>query len=234
MYTIVDYQTSIRKASQSPEFDAKPGLIAGERSDCELVSVGRHSFRRGRCRSRTISSLEFSPFIVSGNICRVHCDCWVLVLHSPGPAPGAIPRCLAPRCLAVMRPEAYLWRSARTRLAGRLVCCRRGTHGLPRCAEGKHPVLSSIGAIGAPPGGVFCGQRGRQSHIAAYRGLPSDDRRLPKWIGRCGALLPLFRLVGVRCVAALWRGKSLLRHRSDRPRLKHNSVKVALHLATPK
>ena len=25
-------------------------------------------------------------------------------------------------CLAVMRPEAYLWRSARARLAGRLVC----------------------------------------------------------------------------------------------------------------
>ena len=37
--------------------------------------------------------------------------------------------------------------------------------------------------------------------------------------GRCGALLPLFRHVGVRCVAALRRGKCLLRHRSDRPKL---------------
>ena len=38
-----------------------------------------------------------------------------------------------------MRAKAYLWRSARTRLAGRLVCCRRGTQGLPRCAEGIAP-----------------------------------------------------------------------------------------------
>jgi hypothetical protein len=37
--------------------------------------------------------------------------------------------------------------------------------------------------------------------------------------GRCGALLPLFRHVGVRCIAALRRGKCLLRHRSDRPKL---------------
>src|SRR5215471_11460544 len=36
--------------------------------------------------------------------------------------------------------------------------------------------------------------------------------------GRCGALLPLFRLVGVRCVAALWRVESLPRHRGDRPK----------------
>jgi hypothetical protein len=33
--------------------------------------------------------------------------------------------------------------------------------------------------------------------------------------GRCGALLPLFRLVGARCIAALRRVASLLRHRSD-------------------
>jgi hypothetical protein len=37
--------------------------------------------------------------------------------------------------------------------------------------------------------------------------------------GRCGALLPLFRHVGVRCIAALRRVKCLLRHRSDRPKL---------------
>jgi hypothetical protein len=39
-----------------------------------------------------------------------------------------------------------------------------------------------------------------------------------KWSGD-GALLPLFRLVGALCVAALWRVKSLLRHCSDRPKL---------------
>src|SRR5881275_1945268 len=38
-------------------------------------------------------------------------------------------------------------------------------------------------------------------------------------IGRCGALLPLFRLVGVLCIAALWRVESLPRHRGDRPKL---------------
>ena len=37
--------------------------------------------------------------------------------------------------------------------------------------------------------------------------------------GRCGTLLPLFRLVGVHCIAALWRVKSLPRHRRDRPKL---------------
>jgi len=42
---------------------------------------------------------------------------------------------------------------------------------------------------------------------------PSPERGF----GRCGALLPLFRLVGVPCIAALWRVKSLPRHRSDRP-----------------
>src|SRR5262249_56498198 len=40
-----------------------------------------------------------------------------------------------------------------------------------------------------------------------------------KWFGRYGALLPLFWLVGALCIAALWRVKSLLRHRSDRPKL---------------
>src|SRR5262249_2005462 len=41
----------------------------------------------------------------------------------------------------------------------------------------------------------------------------------PKLIGRYGALLPLFRLVGALCIAALWRVKSLPRHRGDRPKL---------------
>ena len=44
-------------------------------------------------------------------------------------------------------------------------------------------------------------------------------KALPKKIGRCGALLPLFRLVGVLCIAALRRVKSLPRHRGDRPKL---------------
>jgi hypothetical protein len=33
-----------------------------------------------------------------------------------------------------------------------------------------------------------------------------------------GALLPLFRLVGARCIAALWRVKSPPLHRGDRPK----------------
>src|SRR5690349_5675356 len=40
-----------------------------------------------------------------------------------------------------------------------------------------------------------------------------------KLIGRYGALLPLFRLVGVPCIAAFQRVKSLLCHHSDRPKL---------------
>jgi hypothetical protein len=67
---------------------------------------------------------------------------------------------------------------------------------------------------------------------AHHRSVEID--RGPEWIGRYGALLPLFRLVGVRCIAALWRVKSLLRHRSDRPKLEPQSVKVALTLATAK
>jgi hypothetical protein len=70
----------------------------------------------------------------------------------------------------------------------------------------------------------------KRSRDARHRSVESG----PEWIGRYGALLPLFRLVGVRCIAALWRVKSLLRHRSDRPKLKHQSVTVALTLATAK
>src|SRR5262249_30485474 len=40
-----------------------------------------------------------------------------------------------------------------------------------------------------------------------------------KLIGQYGALLPLFRLVGVPCIAAFRRVKSLLCHHSDRPKL---------------
>jgi hypothetical protein len=40
-----------------------------------------------------------------------------------------------------------------------------------------------------------------------------------QYFDHTGALLPLFRLVGVPCIAALWRVKSLPRHRGDRPKL---------------
>jgi len=45
-------------------------------------------------------------------------------------------------------------------------------------------------------------------------------RLMHKRIGRYGALLPLFQLVGVPCIAAFWRVKSLLCHHSDRPKLR--------------
>jgi hypothetical protein len=38
-------------------------------------------------------------------------------------------------------------------------------------------------------------------------------------VGRYGALLPLFWLVGVHRIAALWRVVSLPRHRGDHPKL---------------
>src|SRR6266542_6296531 len=44
-----------------------------------------------------------------------------------------------------------------------------------------------------------------------------------KLIGRYRALLPLVRLVGVPCIATLWRVESLMRHRSDRPKLANRS-----------
>src|SRR5262249_30916223 len=49
-------------------------------------------------------------------------------------------------------------------------------------------------------------------------------RARSKLIGRYGALLPLFRLVGVPCIAAFGRVKSLLCHHSDRPKLANRSV----------
>jgi hypothetical protein len=39
-----------------------------------------------------------------------------------------------------------------------------------------------------------------------------------------GALLPLFRLVGIPCIAAFGRVKSLLCHHSDRPKLANRSA----------
>src|SRR5262249_59162892 len=50
-----------------------------------------------------------------------------------------------------------------------------------------------------------------------------------KWFGRYGALLPLFRPVGALCIAALWRVKSLLRRRSDRPKLTDRSFDLEIH-----
>ena len=56
--------------------------------------------------------------------------------------------------------------------------------------------------------------------------LPSSARRAVM-VGRYGALLPLLGLVGVRCIAAL-RVKSLLRHRSDRPKRRLTPDQMAL------
>src|SRR5262245_43394006 len=53
-------------------------------------------------------------------------------------------------------------------------------------------------------------------------GRAARNTRAPRrqeLVGRCGALLPLFRLVGVPCIAALRRVESLPRHRGDRPKL---------------
>src|SRR5262249_5663230 len=50
------------------------------------------------------------------------------------------------------------------------------------------------------------------------------SRAHSKLIGRYGALLPLFRLVGVPCIAAFGRVKSLLCHHSDRPKLANRSA----------
>jgi hypothetical protein len=36
-----------------------------------------------------------------------------------------------------------------------------------------------------------------------------------------------FRLAGVRCIAALWRAKNLLRHRSDRPKRRLTTDQMA-------
>ena len=63
-----------------------------------------------------------------------------------------------------------------TRLAGRLVCCRRGTQGLPRCAEEKHPVRSSVGAIGARSGERSCEQLAG-SLVAPRRATGCDGGR---------------------------------------------------------
>src|SRR5215831_10840085 len=72
--------------------------------------------------------------------------------------------------------------------------------------------------------GQASGARARRRSGLCMRPLPSDPRIFasgapPKLIGRYGALLPLFRLVGALCIAALWRVKSLPRHRGDRPKL---------------
>src|SRR5215469_15489001 len=55
-------------------------------------------------------------------------------------------------------------------------------------------------------------------------GCSIGPRAHSKLIGRYGALLPLFRLVGVPCIAAFRRVKSLLCHHSDRPKLANRSA----------
>src|SRR6266487_6920577 len=74
-----------------------------------------------------------------------------------------------------------------------------------RCARDTSPYLSAY---------TLRGDDGTES------GAARNARTAPcRTVGRCGTLLPLFRLVGVPCIAALWRVESLPRHRGDRPKL---------------
>src|SRR5205823_8541755 len=79
-------------------------------------------------------------------------------------------------------------------------------------ARAMSRIASSLCTCVSPPPASFdpAYHVADATQVAAYR---------VKMIGRCGALLPLFRLVGVLCIAALWRVESLPRHRGDRPKL---------------
>ena len=67
-----------------------------------------------------------------------------------------------------------------------------------------------------------CPEMSASARAAQGRGVQTDTH-MSKLIGRYRALLPLFRLVGVPCIATLWRVESLMRHRSDRPKLANRS-----------
>src|SRR6266540_4415237 len=60
------------------------------------------------------------------------------------------------------------------------------------------------------------------------RRLSSSIQRMApsKLVGR---YLPLFWLVGVPCIATLWRVESLMRHRSDRPKLADRSLDLEIN-----
>src|SRR5213083_1926336 len=74
-----------------------------------------------------------------------------------------------------------------------------------RCARDTSLILAPY---------TFRGDDGTES------GAARNARTAPcRTVGRCGALLPLFRLVGVPYIAALWRVESLTRHHGDRPKL---------------
>src|SRR4029450_6178875 len=66
--------------------------------------------------------------------------------------------------------------------------------------------------------------RPRELHLTQRNSTRVRPRAHSKLIGRYGALLPLFRLAGVPCIAAFRRVKSLLRHHSDRPKLANRSA----------
>src|SRR2546425_11775841 len=70
--------------------------------------------------------------------------------------------------------------------------------------------------------------RGRPLEIGTARRATRAPRR-QELVGRCGALLPLFRLVGVPCIATLWRVESLPRHRGDRPKLNSKLMGLKTH-----
>jgi hypothetical protein len=78
----------------------------------------------------------------------------------------------------------------------------------------QHRISTGATNIGCAP----CPREAARGHgVRRARLCPPYGLRAKRGNGRCGALLPLFRLVGVPCTAALWRVASLLRHRSDRP-----------------
>src|SRR5215468_3528105 len=114
------------------------------------------------------------------------------------------------------------------------VCARAASGHVTAAAPHSSPMNSRRFMLVSPSRDAASGARPRRRSGLCMRPLLSDPRisasgAPPKLIGRYGALLPLFRLVGALCIAALWRVKSLLRHRSDRPKLTHRSFDLEIH-----
>src|SRR5262249_1039211 len=95
-------------------------------------------------------------------------------------------------------------------VASRIVTRCKEMHAAGRAAAGRQPARSAF------PDAVEAASAGAVAHT-----------RPPKWSGGSGALRRLFGLVGALCIAALWSVKSLLRHRSDRPKLTDRSFGAA-------
>src|SRR5262249_22124952 len=95
------------------------------------------------------------------------------------------------------------------------VACRAGSE-LPVSAMPRPSGRVSTGCSASPVLSL------RKLYLTQW--CAPAPRARSKLIGRYGALLPLFRLVGVPCIAAFGRVKSLLCHHSDRPKLANRSV----------